>query len=455
MDERAIFYDLETSDQHPIGQILNFSFISVDKNYKIVDEFSGDILINRLQLPSPSAILANRVDVLKHQKTAKLNEKNAARDIAAFIDRQIGASGRAALIGYNSSKFDLPFLRTTLIRNGINPYFYGKLIYRDLLHLSRKLSISQKDFPRIAGKTGDRISFSLETLTNAFGLLEGKQAHSSREDVILTIELARLYREKYGTDIRTFTAYEAALLHSPAGKGKVYSQFFPNYELNVSDAGTTASHVALLDADHKYSLWIDLGKFMDGKGKRSISWYSQQVSSFFTDEKEVLDDNLLAIAKKALSEFKAVNLRNYFTDSTCDIEQDIYRLDMSMINNLFDVIWQANRGSSKEKLNKEAKIIHLRHELVNYEWGNKSDAKVEEMLRHYGLHRYGGKMAINKFKNSGEDNMELPDTFHTSLDNLFALLESPESNKDPEDRNLMKSLKEFYLNSDIYRLCRP
>lgn len=456
MTDLAIFYDLETSDQNPIGQILNFSFICVDKDFKIVDEFSDDILISRLQLPSPQAILANRVDVLEHQKTAKLSEKMAALKIAQFIDKQIGMYGRASLIGYNSSKFDLPFLRTTLIRNGINPYFFGKLNYRDLLLLSRKLSVSVKDFPRFAGKTNDRISLSLETLTNYFGLLEGKQVHSSREDVMITIELAKLYKEKFGFDVRTYEAYEANTLHASARQGKVYRQYFPNYDL-AAVSGTTAFNVeaacTLLDADHKYSLWIDLERYVQGMGRKSISWYSQQTSSFFTDKKELDSLELRETAKKALQEFKSINLKNYFGKSTCDIEQDIYRLDISMINNLNDVIWQSDKNGSKSRFTKEAKIIHLRHELANYAWGNKSDKAVEDMLRQYGTYRYGGKMPINKFKDTDQDGMEMGDTYHIGLKELFQAAESPECNSNADDKRLMQSLKQFYLNSDIYRIC--
>ena len=48
-------------------------------------------------------------------------------------DNEKGASIQAGALTNN-----LPFLRTSLIRNGINPYFMGKLIYRDLLFLAKK-----------------------------------------------------------------------------------------------------------------------------------------------------------------------------------------------------------------------------------------------------------------------------------------------------------------------------
>lgn len=459
MADLAIFYDLETSDQHPIGQIMNFSFICVDRNFKITDEYSDQILLNRLQLPGPGAILANRIDVLKHQKESKETEKSAALKIAKFIDKQIQIGKKVVFVGYNSSKFDLPFLRTTLIRNGINPYFFGALVYKDLLFAARKLSVSNPDFPRLEsrskkagrGEEAPRVSLSLETLTNHFGLLEGKQAHSSREDVVITIELAKLFAEKFKLNVFDYEPYEVSALHTGSRQGKVYNSFYVNYEIPGS-SHFTSTPMTLLDADHRYSLWIDLKKYGEGQGRKSISWFSQQASSFFSDKKEIADPSAGELAKKALLEFKDLSLKNYFEISSCDIEQDIYRLDMSMINSLFEVIWK-NQIGSKSNFTKDAKIISLRHDLANYEWGNKSDKQVEDLFRQYALYRYGGKLRMNKFRDVPEPGKEIVDSYHVTLNELMRLCESPENNSNPEDKKLMKSLKDFYLKSDVYRLC--
>jgi exonuclease I len=131
----AVYYDLETSDKHAVGQILNYCFILVDDQLSLLDELSGLVRISRLQLPDPGAILANRTDVLAHQKRAHECEAEALGRIRCFIERCAQrASGNVALVGYNSSRFDLGYLRTSFIRNGQDPFFGGKTLARDLLH---------------------------------------------------------------------------------------------------------------------------------------------------------------------------------------------------------------------------------------------------------------------------------------------------------------------------------
>jgi len=81
----AVFYDLETSDKNPIGQILNYCFILVDSSLQIVDELSGLVKISRLQLPDSGAILANKIDVVDHQRLAADDERTAMGKIHAFL----------------------------------------------------------------------------------------------------------------------------------------------------------------------------------------------------------------------------------------------------------------------------------------------------------------------------------------------------------------------------------
>ena len=95
----TIFYDLETSDRNPVGQIINYSFILVDERYEVLDELSGLIRISRLQIPDPGAILANRTDVIEHQKLANDSEPVALGKIRDFIHAAIQrAQGAVALV---------------------------------------------------------------------------------------------------------------------------------------------------------------------------------------------------------------------------------------------------------------------------------------------------------------------------------------------------------------------
>ncbi|MEX0595201.1 MAG: hypothetical protein WD512_01795, partial [Candidatus Paceibacterota bacterium] len=204
----SIFFDLETSDLNFVGQILNFSFIVIDTKWNITQELNGEIKINRLQLPRARAIAANRINVLEHQKSAKFTESQAMTKIAEFLQEFSNNCGSnlGQLIGFNSANFDLPYVRTSLIRNGLNPYF--KVQNRDLLLVAQKLWISNEKFRATITQYAEANSLpanlKLETLCKAHQLLAGKQLHESRDDVLLTIELAKAFSDLYGVDVRNF-----------------------------------------------------------------------------------------------------------------------------------------------------------------------------------------------------------------------------------------------------------
>lgn len=459
----SIFYDLETTDKNPIGQILNYSFICVDEAFEVIDELSGKVQISRLQLPSPGAILANRTDVLSHQNEAQHTEKEAMAAISDFISRRTAATDeRVAFIGYNSTRFDLPYLRTSLIRNGLNPYFGGRLVYRDLLHAARKLSVSGAGFPRgpaLAKGGGNRrekeepprLSLSLETLTNELGILQGPQSHESRDDVLISISLAKVFKEKFGLDIARYEPYEAADLHRHKGKGMVFYSDFPNYDLS-SGGSPARTPMTLLDSDHRYALWIDLDRYRDGLGRGSISWFNQGGSAFFCDMAPCEDSQLKTLAAAALREFSAVNLKNYFQKSSCDIEQDIYRLDISLIDLLRGAIWKNDPELLKKSGNRDARVIYTRYQLRSHKWGGENDDQVRDMLKKYALYRYGGEANISRFCSEKAQPGVYSENFHETLTEYLDQIEAAGKGADSGDLRLLTSLKEFYLGSDIYKV---
>jgi len=497
----AIFYDLETSDKSPIGQILNYSFIAVDKNLSPVAECSGDIRFTRLQLPSPEAILKNRVHVTKHQASVSITEREAMASIAQFIAAQIksfqsdssvapqGTKQKLVFIGYNSSKFDLPFLRTSWIRNGMNPYFGGNLLYKDLLLGVRKLSISHPEFPRFAAEgpprrrpDGEvetpRLSLSLETITHALRLLEGAQSHHSRDDVLLTIKLAKTLQEKFGLDILTYEPFEAGPWLKAPTPGRIFWMFSPNYSLaqdEVEKKGTSErTPLALLEANYRYALFINLERFARGEGRRSIQWFNQAGGALYfggaAEERESIvsaeGDHMAlgALAAKAREELKGITLGNFFSTSTCDIEQDIYRLDMARIGALEKALWGGDTKPLSELKDREAKIVYLRALLAQYRWEtgalpnppesatSQQDARMAGMLRDYALHRYGGKLQLTK----SLEGVAVDDAFHASLAQLYARLNACEAEAKTRgaatDLELLQAVREFYEQSEIVQL---
>jgi exonuclease I len=450
----AVFYDLETTTKNTVGQILNYSFIFVDDEMKPVGELSGLVKINRLQLPEAGAILANRTDVIEHQRLATDTEPVAMRKIEQFLASCIQtAQGSIAFVGYNSSRFDLNYLRTSFIRNGINPYFRGQLSGRDLLHATQKAYLTNAEFRDKVLKQcqGEkRLSLSLQTVSHALELLEGVQAHESREDVLLTIKLATWLKDRCQVDVRTYEAYEGASLHSTVRSGSVYEVEEPNYDL-LEGSYLRRVPMCLLDENKRASLWINLERYAEEPSARCISWRQPMKHSFFTSGRAVTTPGAQQLARQALAQFKKVNLSNYFVKSEADIEQDIYRLDFDAQ----DVYYRALREGKKEILagttNPDAKKLWVRYQLANADL-KLSDPRSADLLRQYATHRYGGKLQLVKSIRDPHD----PDNYHPKLSDMMAeLVRSRDVAKqegNEADIKLLDSLETFYRASEIVRV---
>lgn len=437
----SIFYDLETSDQYPIGQILNYSFIVVDSSWNIVDECNGEVLIKPGELPSPGAILANRVNVLEQQKRATDTEYRAMQKIFNFFSQCIIQFGSVNLIGFNSSKFDLNYLRTSLIRNGFNPYFSGKLQYRDLLHAAQYLSCTHPKFPRkpARGAREDKLSLRLETLCHAFELLEGKQAHESRADVILTIALAKIFANQFQLDVRTFNTFPSL---QNLERGQVWSVFKPQYELSHADI-FHKSKLLLLDKDHRSSLWINLAAYEEDKSRSSISWQSAAKHALFLDQ-ALPEEASSQAALQALRQFSEINLKNFFSRSTCDIESDIYRLDFDCLERLGKAIRGGEVAALYSVANADLKTIFQRFIFSNHKQGPLSDVTVRKYFEDYCMLRYLNN-ALQLSRDLGEHCQYAP-----SLKSLYAELKKLQIERtDEEDRLLLSALEEYYQQSYV------
>jgi hypothetical protein len=450
----AIYYDLETTDKNTIGQIINYSFMLVNSELEVIDELSGLVKISRLQIPDPGAILANRTDVLEHQVNAEDDEPAAMRRIADFLGRSIAkVAGAVALIGFNSSRFDLGYLRTSLIRNGINPYFGGKIIPRDLLHVTQKAYLVCPEFRELVRKHREgeaKLSLSLQTVSHALGLLDGVQAHESREDVLLTIRLSRWLRDSCGLDVAVFEAYEGAKLHSTAKSGAVYLAEEPEYDMHATSYSSKRP-VTLLDADHKAALWIDLERYATSPDPGCISWRSAARNAFFISPQAVTNPELAEVARSALRQFRGVTLRNFFEKSTCDIEQDIYRLDFDHLDLYSKAIAANDKSVLRECRLPEAKILWLRHQLASPN-ASLADPATSELLKKYALHRYGGRLQVVRTVREGS----AAPAYHTTLAEMVRRLvqaqEAAAMTRNSEDLKLMTSLERFIKESDIAKV---
>jgi DNA polymerase III epsilon subunit-like protein len=456
----CIFYDLETTDKDPIGQIVNLSFIVTDANFKILGEFNRDVKISRLQLPRAGAIAANHTDVIKHQASNPPSEREVMHDLWEFLNDVFVHSKRISMVGFNNLGFDQNYLRTSFIRNGLSPYYQKSVTENDLFLLTQSLAISHSDFPKVKGtkerKNGgaaDRRSLSLETITKALGLLDGPQTHHSRDDVLLTIELAKVYKEKFGASIIGFNAYQGGGVHSGIDKsenrGQIIMKREPQYDLG-SEALFVEKPFMFLDANHRYSLWVDLEAFK--KGEKSLRFVKADVGPFFTDGKVVKNEELQLIADEAGRKFEKVNLSNYFTETECDIEQHIYRIDFANIESLNSLIW--HQGGGGQEMSLDAKRVFTRYRLANYKINGKSDEKFLSTFKEYALHRYGGKLRLDKGLDC-EDRLQKKDPrqyFHPNWNTLLREIDEKMATGSEEMRSLMGSLKQFYMESEVCRV---
>lgn len=442
-----IFYDLETSDKEPCGQILNYSFIRTDNKFKFLDELSGNISLSVLQIPSPDALLTNRVRILDHQAQRYPSEPESMLAIARFIATSIEQSSEPTfLVGYNSTRFDLPFLRTSLIRNGINPYFAGKLKYKDVLHLVRKLYVCNEDFPTVSNaRDVDRLSLSLESCASAFKLLEGTQSHHSREDVLLTIALCECLNKKFGAHIRDFQAYE------PGSSDKELMSLVPEYDLKGSKDRKTARALALLSDGYRSALWIDVERYKAGEGRGAISWYNKNGGQIMICTSSIVPQDDLSVIQKARQEFAGLNPDNFFSRSSCDIEQDIYRLDMQKISVLGDAIWNKNRAAVEKVSDKDLQELVARHWLAYGLHPQKRGDKWTDRLALYARYRYGEKsFQLAKSLPDPIDPEKESFYFHPSALAIQSYaFQKLQEKSEPEDKEIISQLLEYMRSSPL------
>lgn len=452
----TIFYDLETSDRNLFGQILSYSFVVLDQDWSSVAELRGTISISPLQLPTAGAILANRINVQQHQQSATDGEYQAMLKIAEFF-RELTRNGaqRVGLLGYNSSRFDLPFLRTSLIRNGFEPYYRGALVSRDAFLCSRKLAVSMIDFPRPRARDKEnRLSLTLESIATELGLLTGAQSHDSHEDVLLLINLCRYYQQHFGLDPRTFVAYEATPFHNRSSDLKIVERLEPNYDL-TSESRFVATPMVNHDFDGRQALWINLKRFSEKRERSAIRRFGIKTEDFFLGESYPADHELLTVAKAGREFFADLTVNNFFEDTNCDIEQHIYRLTFDDIDCLGEAIREGSLSPLKQILiprnREDASVLYMRNRLANRLYGEGDQDQYREGIRKFALRRYGGKAQIAKHLDDDVEG-ESKDYFPTFKELWEELDRRLTAAVDSEDRELLLALKAFYIESEIYQV---
>ena len=186
-----LFYDIETTGlSKAFDQVLQFAAIRTDRQLNEIDRHDIKVKLRPDVIPSPLAILTNRIPV--DRLADGLCEYEATVQIHALLNEPETVS-----IGYNTLGFDDEFLRFCFHRNLLPPYTHQ---YRngcrrmDLFPIAIVYWLYQRQvlaWPVINGKP----SLKLEHLGAENSMLNG-QSHEALVDVATTIELARRFFEK-------------------------------------------------------------------------------------------------------------------------------------------------------------------------------------------------------------------------------------------------------------------
>jgi exodeoxyribonuclease-1 len=192
MADTLLFYDTETSGlNRAFDQILEFAAIRTDLQLNELERFSARIRLRPDVVPSPRAILVNRLR--RDRLSTGRSEYEALREIHAQVNRPGTTS-----IGYNSIGFDDEFLRFSFYRNLLPPYThqYANGCRRmDLLPFTIFYWLYRCDalnWPVMNGKA----SLKLEDIGAANGLFTGR-SHDAMSDTEAALSLARiLFRDR-------------------------------------------------------------------------------------------------------------------------------------------------------------------------------------------------------------------------------------------------------------------
>jgi exodeoxyribonuclease I len=192
MADSYLFYDIETTGLNKaFDQVLQFAAIRTDRQLNEIDRHSVTVTLRPDVIPSPAALLTNRIAVTEF--SGGLCEYEAAEQ----IHRLMNQPGTISL-GYNTMGFDDEFMRFSFHRNLLPPYthqYKNGCSRMDLYPITIIYRLYKTDaliWPEIDGK----LSLKLEHLGDANRLVAG-QSHEAMVDVAATVELARRFFKNY------------------------------------------------------------------------------------------------------------------------------------------------------------------------------------------------------------------------------------------------------------------
>lgn len=189
-------YDTETTGLSAFhDQVIQFAGIGVDADLQYIpgDEIHLDITLRPDVVPSPYAFAVHGISINRLMDSG-ITEFEAASHIRNWFM----STPNAMITGFNSLSFDDEVIRNMFYRTMLDPYEHewknsnGRM---DVFRLIQMVYALRPELMRWPVNAEGKISLKLGDLCAANGI-ELKHAHDARFDVIATIELMRLVKDK-------------------------------------------------------------------------------------------------------------------------------------------------------------------------------------------------------------------------------------------------------------------
>jgi exodeoxyribonuclease-1 len=257
------FYDLETSGfGAATARIMQFAGQRTDMDLNPLGEpFNVLIKLTADILPDPGAIM---ITGITPQKT--LADGVSEAEFLKLFYEEIALPG-TTFMGYNTVRFDDEFMRHLMYRNFYDAYEWewsegrSRWDLLDVVRMTRALRPANINWPFLPdGKPTNRLEY-----LSAINELAHEQAHDAMSDVLATIGLARLIRERqpelfgYMFKLRSKQAVKELVLK---GQPFMYSSGrYPSEHLHTTAAVLLAPHPEQ-DAALVYDLRYDPTDFV-------------------------------------------------------------------------------------------------------------------------------------------------------------------------------------------------
>lgn len=188
------FYDLETSGVNPREQrIMQFAGQRTDKDLNPIGGVEERLIcLTEDILPEPFAIITHGITP-QQANSDGITEP----EFLKWFHEEVATEG-TIIVGFNNVRFDDEFMRFASYRNFHDPYEWhwkdgrGRWDLLDVMRMTRALRPDGIEWPF---NPDGKPTLRLEMLTAVNGI-EHADAHKADADVIATIEMAKLVRDK-------------------------------------------------------------------------------------------------------------------------------------------------------------------------------------------------------------------------------------------------------------------